>query len=174
MQGGQQDLPSFVFTISLSLSLSWLVRVTTFGDSVPRAGLCLFSHSRLPVSRHRSKYTHIYPQNSAGSRYLLPHGLCSRKRVFVVIIQVIVVADRVLFRLSGWWKRGWPFLNWCPRIGIEIGKPAYRKFLKPKQVSVFVLGAETMSSDALRCMTPPNGSCEVSLAILQSSSAHAR
>lgn len=40
-----------------------------------RAGLCLFSHSRLPVSHHRSKYTHIYRQHSADFRRLLPRGL---------------------------------------------------------------------------------------------------
>lgn len=34
----------------------------------------------------------------------------SQKCVFVVIMQVIVVADRVLFRLRGLWKMGWPFL----------------------------------------------------------------
>lgn len=40
-----------------------------------RAGLCLFSHLRLPVSRHRSKYTHVYQQHSADFRRLLPRGL---------------------------------------------------------------------------------------------------
>lgn len=103
---GQQDLPSLVFTISLSLSLSRNSCGSRCSATALREQASAYSAIWDPPSHVIVQSTRVCTDSTLLSFVVSYRVDYSRKRVFVVIMQVIVVAERVLFHLGGLWKKG--------------------------------------------------------------------